>query len=597
MSATVPEQRPEVPTRRQIMAERRRRSIVWRIIHWAGSLQLALILLATIAIACAVATFTESGFNTQIAQAYIYKAPWFLVWLGVLCVNLFAVTLTRWPWQKKHIGFVVTHYGIITLLVGAMIGLHTGFEGNVILRLDALPVSRVTTNRSIIQLESPADSALYIMPFRAETARLGKERTHAFPVPGTDLKVIADDYSPNMLRQEKLVPSTAPEAGPGVALQFNSAMMGQQLEIPLLLDSRPSEKDFFGLARIVFSPALPEQIDRPRETQVVFARFAPIISGAINSSVKVFLSADGETVSILGADGKGASFARSELLRSPVLEGGATIVVEEYWPDFAMENGKPVTKSSLPNNPAILVHISPAASADERKPTLELAQLPNDRVAYRISRNGQPYAGGDVGIGDTITLRWADWQARVTAILPQAAITGGVTPGPALPNGMQGVPGFRVRLASPTMEGQPRWIESGEIVSLSDGKNIVRFGYGLETQPLPFSLRLLKFEVPRDEGTDVPADFRATVEFRDARSGETKTGVARMNHPASFPGTIWANLTGFNYKFSQAEWNPRDLEETTLQVLYDPGWLLKWIGSLGICIGIAIMFYWKPNQA
>lgn len=597
MSATVPEHRPETPTRRQIMAERRRRSPVWRIIHWAGSLQLALILLATIAIACAVATFAESGFNTQIAQAYIYKAPWFLVWLGVLCINLFAVTLTRWPWQKKHIGFVVTHYGIITLLVGAMIGLHTGFEGNVALRLDGPPVHRVTTNRSIIQLESPTDSALYTMPFRAETARLGNGRSRSFPVPGTDLQVIADDYSPNMLRQERLVPGAASDAGPGISLQFHSTMMGQQLEIPMLLDNHPAEKDFFGLARIIFSPSLREQIESPRETQVVFARFAPIISGAINSGIKVLLSSDGKTVSILGADGRGASFARSELLRSPVIEGGATIVVEEYWPDFAMENGKPVTKSSQPNNPAILVHISPPVSTSERKPTLELAPLPNDRAAYRISRNGQPYASGEVGTGDTISLRWADWQARVTAILSRAAINSEVLPGPALPKGMQGIPGFRARLVSPTMEGQPRWIASGEVVALSDGKDVVRFGYGLETQPLSFSLRLLKFEVPRDEGSDTPADFRATVEFRDTRTGETKTGVARMNHPASFPGTLWANLTGINYKFSQAEWNPRDLEETTLQVLYDPGWLLKWIGSLGICIGIAIMFYWKPNQA
>ncbi len=38
-----------------------------------------------------------------------------------------------------------------------------------------------------------------------------------------------------------------------------------------------------------------------------------------------------------------------------------------------------------------------------------------------------------------------------------------------------------------------------------------------------------------------------------------------------------------------------DLKETTLQVLHDPGWLYKWIGSLGIIIGIVIMFYWKPG--
>ena len=101
MSVTV----ASAPARSRMIAERRKRSTAWRIIHWLGSLQLALILLATIGLACAIATFTESNFNSRIAQAYIYKAPWFQIWLGVLCVNLFAVTLTRWPWQKKHIGF------------------------------------------------------------------------------------------------------------------------------------------------------------------------------------------------------------------------------------------------------------------------------------------------------------------------------------------------------------------------------------------------------------------------------------------------------------------------------------------------------------
>ena len=121
MSATV----ASAPARKQMISERQKRSAVWRLIHMLGSLQLALILLATIAIACAIATFTESNFNTKIAQTYIYKAPWFTLWLALLCLNLFAVTLTRWPWQKSHIGFVITHYGIIMLLVGAMIGMQT----------------------------------------------------------------------------------------------------------------------------------------------------------------------------------------------------------------------------------------------------------------------------------------------------------------------------------------------------------------------------------------------------------------------------------------------------------------------------------------
>ena len=130
--------------RRQLIAERQKNSSLWRVIHWLGSLQLALILLATIAIACAAATIAESEFSTKVAQVYIYKAPWFLVWLGVLCINLFAVTLTRWPWEKKHAGFIITHYGIILLLFGAIVGLQTGFEGNVTLHTDKPPIRKLT---------------------------------------------------------------------------------------------------------------------------------------------------------------------------------------------------------------------------------------------------------------------------------------------------------------------------------------------------------------------------------------------------------------------------------------------------------------------
>jgi hypothetical protein len=253
MSATV----ASAPARKQIISERQRRSAVWRIIHLLGSLQLALILLATIAIACAIATFAESNFNTKIAQTYIYKAPWFQIWLAVLCVNLFAVTLTRWPWQKRHIGFVVTHYGIITLLIGAMIGMQTGFEGNVTLRKDTPPVNRITTSRSIIQLQSPADSALYLMRFDAEATRPSARRPRSFPVPGTDLKVVADDFSPNLIREQRLVASKSPNAGQSVLLKLSSSMAGQSVDVPLSLDrGQAVDRDFFGLARISFRHAL-----------------------------------------------------------------------------------------------------------------------------------------------------------------------------------------------------------------------------------------------------------------------------------------------------------------------------------------------------
>lgn len=596
MSVTTPEPPPATRSRAQMIADRRKNSALWRVIHWLGSLQLALLLLATIAIACAVATFAESSFNTRVAQAYIYKAPWFQVWLAVLCVNLLAVTLTRWPWQKKHLGFVITHYGIITLLAGAVVGMNFGFEGNVTLKKDAPPVNWVTTSKSIIRVENPLDGAVYTLPFSADTARLGNGRTRTFRVPGSQLTVVADEFSANMVDQRRLVPSDAATAGPGVALRLTSSMMGQTVNLPLAIaDGQPDRQDFFGLAQIGFYPSLPEAAKPLRESQLVFARFAPVVSGPVPSQYQVHLSEDGQTISVIEPHGGGVSFPRETVIGKEVPVGGAVFSFEQYWPDFYMKDGVPSSRSDSPNNPGLLVQVSFSAEG-HGKPTLELAPA-GDEIAYRLNRDGRMYGSGQAVVGKPFPLSWADWQAQVVEILPRAAVVTEVMPGPPLTDGSQGVPGFRAHLVTQTGEAGPsRWLESGKIESLTAGPYSVRFGYGLEVRPLPFSLRLVKFEVPRDEGTDTPADFRATVEFKEAATGETKSGVARMNNPASFPGTFWANITGINYKFSQAEWNPTDLDQTTLQVLYDPGWLLKWVGSLGICVGIGLMFYWKPKK-
>ncbi|MFM8716083.1 MAG: cytochrome C biogenesis protein ResB, partial [Spartobacteria bacterium] len=528
---------------------------------------------------------------------YIYKAPWFIVWLAVLCINLFAVTLTRWPWEKKHAGFIITHYGIITLLIGAMVGLHTGFEGNVTLHKDKGPVRKVTVNRSIIQVESPNDSALYVMPFDAATVRPSEKRPRVFEVPQTNLQIIADGFSDNLIKEETLVPSES--GGPGVMLRFTSPRMGQTLEMPLVLEGKtPQERDFFGLARVVFQSELPPP--KPpggSETQMVFGKFAPVVQGEEKATgIRVMLGADGRKITIAPPDAAAVTYLRADVMKTPIEAGGFLVTVEDYWPDFEMVAGRPATKSDQPNNPAALVRIQSARAAEgDSTPTL-VAAPGGDGIRYQLQRGGATLASGTAKTDESFSTGWADWQVEVLGYYPEAAVRSTMKPGPPLPKGETGVPGFRARLVSPDKkDSETRWVPSGEITSLTDGLNVVRIGYGLELRPMPFAMRLLNFEVPRYEGTETPSNFIATVEFKEDGTGFTKTGTARMNHPASFPGTVFANFTGINYKFSQAEWNPRDLGETTLQVLYDPGWLLKWFGSLAICVGIAIMFYFKPK--
>lgn len=341
-----------------------RSSALWRMIRAGASLRLAVFELLALALACAVATVCESRFDAEVAQSWFYNAPWFLLWLGLLCANLVCATLVRWPWRRKDAGFVLTHYAIVLLLAGAMIGHKYGFEAGV--------------------------------------------RLHT--------------------------------------------------SIPL------------------------------NETQMVFAHYEPVVMsrGGAPSGYHISLSAeDGPEpkITVEWRHGRHEVFGLSSVLGKTVRLPGDTaqLCIRNYWPDFAMEQGGPTSKSDQPNNPAILV-----------------------------------------------------------------------------------------QLTGPEAVQEP----------VSD-------------RPLAFGVQLVRFDVPRDEATGTPSDFRSTIRFTDPATGEKLDAVLSMNHPASFPAGFWRTALGLNCRFSQAEWNPDDLGETTLQVTHDPGWPLKWIGSLLLCLGMAGMFYLK----
>lgn len=630
-SAAAPPPAPEIKTGSTVRGgptlEKQRGSrdgVLWSLIKVLGSLQLALFLLGVIAVACAIATFYEAGMSRAIVKHYIYNAPWFVFWLALLCINLFAVTLTRWPWQKKHTGFVVTHYSIIVLLTGAMIGMHFGFEGNVTLRKDQPPTDRITTSQSIVQLEDPNSFALFIKPFDASVLRMSPERPRILPVPGTDWRIEVLQFAPDLVREPAITPApSGTAAGPALLIEMHSDNVRSSQTYALASsasDSRlPSRADFFGMAQILWLPRPPEfQETLLSETQVAFARYQPVSEGT-PTGVRINPSADGRTVRIEAPGAAPVVFTTNELIGRPVTIGNAQVHIMEYWPDFEIADGRPHSRSSEPNNPALLARItvpqhktgdgqpspwpdqglaltlapeSPSPSSKSGNPAKSEAQF-----RFWLTRDGQIQTTGTISLNQTNSTGWNDWTFTVRKFFPQGLATENVRPSrPEVPAEKTGIPGFLAVLNTGDLRGEPTWVESGRVTTLAAGHRFVRLGYGLKLHRVPFTIRLVDFQVPRFEGTDSPSNFIATVEFRDKATGETQQGIAKMNSPASWPGGLWPLITGLNYKFSQAEWNPRDLSETTLQVLYDPGWLLKWIGSLGICVGIAIMFFVKSHK-
>lgn len=44
-----------------------------------------------------------------------------------------------------------------------------------------------------------------------------------------------------------------------------------------------------------------------------------------------------------------------------------------------------------------------------------------------------------------------------------------------------------------------------------------------------------------------------------------------MNEPMNFPDVMWRRWTGLTYKISQASWNPHNLQQSSVQILFDSG--------------------------
>lgn len=114
-----------------------------KLFEFFASLKLAVCLLAVLIIASAVGTWYESKLNADVAREYIYNAWWFNGWMVLLGVNLFCAAAIRYPWKPHQTGFVITHAGIITLLIGGLIDRRWGIEGTIELNRGAPPASRL----------------------------------------------------------------------------------------------------------------------------------------------------------------------------------------------------------------------------------------------------------------------------------------------------------------------------------------------------------------------------------------------------------------------------------------------------------------------
>ena len=129
------------------------RRLAVSIFKFFASLKLAIFLLLALALVFATGTLVESAYSTEAAKLLVYRNPWMSLLLILLALNVAAAALDRLPWKQKHVGFVVTHAGIILILTGALITRAYGIEGQMAIA-EGETQSRIILNEPLLQIFS-----------------------------------------------------------------------------------------------------------------------------------------------------------------------------------------------------------------------------------------------------------------------------------------------------------------------------------------------------------------------------------------------------------------------------------------------------------
>src|SRR4029077_5500436 len=155
---------------------------------------------------------------------------------------------SRWPWRKHHLAFLITHLGIITLLIGSLIGRVWGVEGTITLFKGEPPTNRLLVNERQLRVHDidgivkgyPAEF-LHHPPTPQHPCDLGQLAS------GAHLQIV--DYAPAI--EGKLNPKPVSKGGaPALHFTIATAMMNQRLDGWLMADDPQHGNFSMGLATI-----------------------------------------------------------------------------------------------------------------------------------------------------------------------------------------------------------------------------------------------------------------------------------------------------------------------------------------------------------
>ncbi len=193
--------------------------------HFFCSIRLAVCTLSLLILLFATGTIYESFYGRVASQEVIYQSIGMNFLLFLLALNIIAVMIDRWPWQKRHIGFLTAHFGILIVLFGSSITRLYGIDGNLRLALNEAG-SKILTDSTLLTVYSSFDTENLTELHKEEVKffRHSPTQDHPHLVPlGSDVLQVVS-FEPATFFRENY--KTSPRGGPALRFQIEGKNAG-----------------------------------------------------------------------------------------------------------------------------------------------------------------------------------------------------------------------------------------------------------------------------------------------------------------------------------------------------------------------------------
>lgn len=195
-----------------------------KLIKISASLKLAVVTIILIGIVTAIGTIVESQYDAYAAKKWVYDTPWMYGVMGLLSINLTAVMVDRWPWKRRHIAFVCAHIGILLMLLGAVLTMKFGLDGNLSVRVGD-ENNLVQTADTDVVVYTSFDGDRYSKTLEQEVDFFRTPPTEQKPlvIPAYEGEIKITDYLKYVIPSRRVIASDSPKSGAGLRFQVQNA--------------------------------------------------------------------------------------------------------------------------------------------------------------------------------------------------------------------------------------------------------------------------------------------------------------------------------------------------------------------------------------